>query len=155
MHVIIYRKCLNETLYKNELKYSRSRCLFISPLKNDHNCRIKDVWILSRRRSLPYKNKSIDLQDWFLYVRDLRHERIREDWQDGRPPQLYVRAGIHFVSKLQSTALIEERRLKRLCQSRKSCSCEMTKLSYCFFPNRWKQLSLFHCLYVCSMCIWI
>ena len=89
---MIYRKCLNETLYKNELKYSRSLCLFISPLKNDHNCRVKDVLILSRRRSLPYKNKSINLLDL--------------------------------------------KRLKRLCQSRKSCSCEMTKLSHCFFPNR-------------------
>ena len=36
---------------------------------------------LSRRRSLSYKNQSIDLQsksvDWFLYGRDLRHERAK------------------------------------------------------------------------------
>ena len=34
---------------------------------------------LSSQRSLSYRNQSIDLQsqseDWFLYVRDLRHER--------------------------------------------------------------------------------
>ena len=36
---------------------------------------------LSRRRSLSYKNQSTDLQsksmDWFLYDRDLRHERVQ------------------------------------------------------------------------------
>ena len=36
----------------------------------------------SWRRSLSYRNQSIDLQskavDWFLYDRDLRHERVRE-----------------------------------------------------------------------------
>ena len=35
---------------------------------------------LSSRKSLPYRNQSIDLQskliDWFLYDRDLRHERV-------------------------------------------------------------------------------
>ena len=37
---------------------------------------------LSRRRSLSYRNKSIDLQsksmDWFLYDGDLRHERAKK-----------------------------------------------------------------------------
>ena len=36
----------------------------------------------SWRKSLSYRNQSIDLQskavDWFLYDRDLRHERVRE-----------------------------------------------------------------------------
>ena len=36
---------------------------------------------LSGRRSLSYRNQSIDLHsksiDWFLYGRDLRHERIK------------------------------------------------------------------------------
>ena len=27
---------------------------------------------------LSYRNQSIDLLDWFLYDRDLRHERIKE-----------------------------------------------------------------------------
>ena len=39
---------------------------------------------LSRLRSLPYKNQSIDLQsklkDWFLYVSDLRYERVNFSW---------------------------------------------------------------------------
>ena len=39
------------------------------------------VLTLSWRRSLSYRNQSIDLQsksfDWFLYDRDLRHERIK------------------------------------------------------------------------------
>ena len=30
----------------------------------------------SQRKSLSYKNQSIDLLDWFLYDRDLRHELI-------------------------------------------------------------------------------
>ena len=34
------------------------------------------------RRSLPYRNQSIDLRrksiDWFLYDRDLRHESVKE-----------------------------------------------------------------------------
>ena len=38
---------------------------------------------LSWRRSLSYKNQSIDLQrksmDWFLYDRDLRHERVKRN----------------------------------------------------------------------------
>ena len=37
---------------------------------------------LSWRRSLSYRNQSIDLQskliDWFLYNRDLRHERVKD-----------------------------------------------------------------------------
>ena len=37
--------------------------------------------ILSWWRSLSYRNQSIDLQtksmDWFLYDRDLRHERVK------------------------------------------------------------------------------
>ena len=37
---------------------------------------------LWRRRSLSYRNQSIDLQsksvDWFLYDTDLRHERVKE-----------------------------------------------------------------------------
>ena len=44
----------------------------------------KSLWIsltLSRRRSLSYRNKAIDLQsksmDWFLYDRNLRHERVK------------------------------------------------------------------------------
>ena len=35
---------------------------------------LEKVWLtLSWRRSLPYRNQSID---WFLYVRDFRHERV-------------------------------------------------------------------------------
>ena len=37
---------------------------------------------LSWRRSLSYRKQSIDLQsksmDWFLYDRDLRHERVKQ-----------------------------------------------------------------------------
>ena len=37
---------------------------------------------VSRRRSLSYRNESIDLQnksmDWFLYDKDLRHERVNK-----------------------------------------------------------------------------
>ena len=37
---------------------------------------------LLKQRSLSYRNQSIDLQrksmDWFLYDRDLRHERVKE-----------------------------------------------------------------------------
>ena len=37
---------------------------------------------LSCRRHLSYKNQSIDLlsksKDWFLFDRDLRHERVKE-----------------------------------------------------------------------------
>ena len=40
------------------------------------------VLTLSWRRSLSYKNQSIDLQsksmDWFLYGRDLRLERVKK-----------------------------------------------------------------------------
>ena len=39
---------------------------------------------LSWRRSLSYKNQPIDLHcksvDWFLYERDLRHERVKHFW---------------------------------------------------------------------------
>ena len=39
---------------------------------------------LSCRRSLPYRNHIIDLQrkamDWFLYDRDLRHERVKHGY---------------------------------------------------------------------------
>ena len=38
----------------------------------------------SWRRSLSYRNQSIDLQsksmDWFLYDKDLRHERLNSFW---------------------------------------------------------------------------
>ena len=41
---------------------------------------IIEFWILSWRRSLLYRNQAIDLQsksmDWFLYDRDLHHERV-------------------------------------------------------------------------------
>ena len=43
---------------------------------------LKDNFMLSWRRSLSYKNQSIDLQskskDWFLYDRDVRHEKVKE-----------------------------------------------------------------------------
>ena len=39
---------------------------------------------LSWRRSLSYRNQSIDLlwklMDWFLYDRDLRHERVKRNF---------------------------------------------------------------------------
>ena len=42
---------------------------------------IRDTLTLSWRRSLLYKNQSIDLpfksMDWFIYDRDLRHERVK------------------------------------------------------------------------------
>ena len=42
---------------------------------------LKRDLILSWRRSLSYRNQFIDLHcklmDWFLYVRDLRHERVK------------------------------------------------------------------------------
>ena len=56
----------------------------------------KSLWIsltLSRRRFLSYRNKSIDLQsksmDWFLYDRNLRHERVKPFQADySFPPRL-------------------------------------------------------------------
>ena len=40
---------------------------------------------ISSFRSLPYRNQSIDLQrksvDWFLYNRDLRHERVNMNYE--------------------------------------------------------------------------
>ena len=46
-------------------------------------CQENDILVnfkLSRRRSLLYRTQSIDLEsnsmDWFLYDRDLRHERV-------------------------------------------------------------------------------
>ena len=42
----------------------------------------KEVWILSWRRFLSFRNQSFDLlcksMDWFLYDRNLRHERVKE-----------------------------------------------------------------------------
>ena len=42
------------------------------------------ILILSLRRILSYRNQSIDLQrkwmDWFLYDKDLRHERVKSFW---------------------------------------------------------------------------
>ena len=44
---------------------------------------------LSWRRSLPYRNQSIDLQsrsmDWFLYDRDLRHEKVKDTHKENAP----------------------------------------------------------------------
>ena len=41
----------------------------------------RSLLTLSCRRSLSYRNQSIDLQSksmgWFLYDRDLRHERVK------------------------------------------------------------------------------
>ena len=41
-----------------------------------------DTLTLSWQRWIPYRNQSIDLQnksiDWFLYDRDLRHERLKD-----------------------------------------------------------------------------
>ena len=52
-----------------------SSCLSSSFISKCH-------WLtLSWRRSLSYRNQSIDIQstpiDWFLYDRDLRHERVK------------------------------------------------------------------------------
>ena len=42
----------------------------------------EEVLTFSYQRSLSYRNQSIDLpsksMDWFLYDRDLRHERVNE-----------------------------------------------------------------------------
>ena len=45
---------------------------------------LRTLLTLSWRRSLSYKNQPIDLHcksvDWFLYERDLRHERVKHFW---------------------------------------------------------------------------
>ena len=50
---------------------------------------------LSWRRSLSYRNQSIDLlcksMDWFLNGRDLRHERVEESLYWNQNNQLYVK----------------------------------------------------------------
>ena len=61
-----------EVTFKNSAKMTLKRILIK-----------KTVWPLtiSWRMSLSYRNQSIDLQsksmDWFLYDRDLRHERAK------------------------------------------------------------------------------
>ena len=44
----------------------------------------REILTLSWRRSLSHRNQSIDLlrksMDWFLYDRDLRHERVKVKW---------------------------------------------------------------------------
>ena len=61
---IHYTKVITLEVFQNIIIYHEKRCLALS-------------W----RKSLSYRNQSIDLlcksMDWFLYNRDLRHERFK------------------------------------------------------------------------------
>ena len=59
----------------------------------------KDLFNSFMRRSLSYRNQSIDLQsksmDWFLYHRDLRHERVFKEmgfeWFNPLVPNIHLK----------------------------------------------------------------
>ena len=59
--------------------------------------------ILSWRRLLSYRNQSIDLEsnglDWFLYNRDIRHERVKlcaKYWHCMKSVHIWSYSGPHF-----------------------------------------------------------
>ena len=62
------------------------------------NFLVLNTWLtLSWRRFLPYRNQSIDLQnksiDWFLYDRDLCHERLKGLVRHAASNLIYVYLG--------------------------------------------------------------
>ena len=80
--------------------------------------------IISWRRSLSWRNQSIDLHlktvIWFLYVRDLCHERgksIFPRFKTGRPPTLEKRLQVSFF--LMNFAKFLLMLLKRICVGEK------------------------------------
>ena len=73
--------CSCSTEAKATLHFFFLFCQFFSAIREI----LMNELALSWRSSLSYRNQSIDLQsksmDWFLYDRDLRHERVNEYWQ--------------------------------------------------------------------------
>ena len=81
--------------FLSEKRFTRCHVIFISSFLFHLTC-FRWSWLrnrtvsltLSWQRSLSYRNQSIDLHcksmDWFLYDRDLRHERILNVYQKFR-----------------------------------------------------------------------
>ena len=75
------------TAFIYKLPFQTETFLSINLFSIAHLVLFHIIWLhwwltLSWRRSLPYRNQSIDLfyesVDWFLHDRDLRHEKIKD-----------------------------------------------------------------------------
>ena len=86
--------CEIREIFKNTFFTEHFRCMFLCGFEMGIRQKSfnKLLWVmtsnasdtltLSWQRWIPYRNQSIDLQnksiDWFLYDRDLRHERLKD-----------------------------------------------------------------------------
>ena len=85
---------------------------------------------LSSRRSLSYRNQSINLVfnsvDWFLYGRDLRHERVKVRNKNGKkrgpaPLKEQRLACLYFKDKLSSRCNIANNRVSKALKTVTEC----------------------------------
>ena len=79
-----------------------------------HNLQIKKSLTLSWRRSLSYRNQSIDLlntsMDWFLYDNGPRHERVKMQLV-----LIFVVVSLHFSNLIVKTLQYPQMKVIRLC----------------------------------------